>query len=494
MRILLICSWLGFGLWGQAQTIQIGSGTDTTDGFQPSPVNIWYRSIRSQFVYTAAELNAAGAAGGTITEIGFYVSSPPLYGMPNYQIKLKPTLASVVTLHDFGPFQTVYTNSLYQPTPGGFEMLTLDTTFLWDGLSNILVDICFDQVFPTYDESGTVRIFPVLNNGYRYYQDDGISTCGEQTFDTENYKPQVRFTFISPAPDNVGIVAFDSLDNICGGDSYDLYARVRNFGNNAVDSVTINWSFGGILQPSFTTVVNLDSALGSGPKDTLILLGNRTFPSGVPTTLTAYTSNPNGVPDTLNQNDTLSQTFNPGVRGTFTLGGANPDFVSFNAAINFLEVNGVCDTVIINVRPGTYTEQLSIGTIPFADSLNPVIFRSETGDSTDAILTFNSTLSNENWTIRLDGTQGIRFQNMSLIGTGTSYGRVIVIQGNSQENEFSNCIIQGVVTSSTSDIRSLVYMSESSNDQLNNHRFLRNKFVNGSYAFDVYDNSRPTGW
>ncbi|MEO1803569.1 MAG: CARDB domain-containing protein [Bacteroidota bacterium] len=494
LRILLICSWLGFGLWGQAQTIQIGSGTDTTDGFQPSPVNIWYRSIRSQFVYTAAELNAAGAAGGTITEIGFYVSSPPLYGMPNYQIKLKPTLASDVTLHDFGPFQTVYTNSLYQPTPGGFEMLTLDTTFLWDGLSNILVDICFDQVFPTYDESGTVRIFPVLNNGYRYYQDDGISTCGEQTFDIENYKPQVRFTFISPAPDNVGIVAFDSLDNICGGDSYDLYARVRNFGNNAVDSVTINWSFGGILQPSFTTVVNLDSALGSGPKDTLILLGNRTFPSGVPTTLTAYTSNPNGVPDTLNQNDTLSQTFNPGVRGTFTLGGANPDFVSFNAAINFLEVNGVCDTVIINVRPGTYTEQLSIGTIPFADSLNPVIFRSETGDSTDAILTFNSTLSNENWTIRLDGTQGIRFQNMSLIGTGTSYGRVIVIQGNSQENEFSNCIIQGVVTSSTSDIRSLVYMSESSNDQLNNHRFLRNKFVNGSYAFDVYDNSRPTGW
>ncbi|MEL6733556.1 MAG: hypothetical protein AAFP83_20650, partial [Bacteroidota bacterium] len=55
LRILLICSWLGFGLWGQAQTIQIGSGTDTTDGFQPSPVNIWYRSIRSQFVYTAAE-------------------------------------------------------------------------------------------------------------------------------------------------------------------------------------------------------------------------------------------------------------------------------------------------------------------------------------------------------------------------------------------------------------------------------------------------------
>ena len=44
----------------KAQTIQLGSGTATNGTTTSSPVNIYYRRTASQFVYTVAELNAAG--------------------------------------------------------------------------------------------------------------------------------------------------------------------------------------------------------------------------------------------------------------------------------------------------------------------------------------------------------------------------------------------------------------------------------------------------
>lgn len=181
-----------------AQNIILGTGATTNTTTTASPINIWFRSLRYQTVYTAAELQAAGAAPGQILQIGWYVTQIPAYDLPNYTIKMKNTTATDASTHDGTNLQTVYTNTLYAPTAGGWDMLTLQTPFIWNGVDNILVDVCFDQTNPTYASSGQVRTYTAVN-GARYIRADGSPQCGNNTTTTQQVKAQVNF-FIQSGP------------------------------------------------------------------------------------------------------------------------------------------------------------------------------------------------------------------------------------------------------------------------------------------------------
>lgn len=181
-----------------AQNIILGSGTTTNTTTTASPINIWYRSLRYQVVYTAAELQAAGAAPGQIQQLGWYVTQVPVNSMPNYTIKMKHTTATDASAHDGVGLTQVYNNSLYTPTAGGWDMLTLQTPFVWNGVDNILVDVCFDQVNPTYNASGQVRTY-AATNGSRYIRSDVSSQCGSTTSAPLQVKAQVNF-FIQSGP------------------------------------------------------------------------------------------------------------------------------------------------------------------------------------------------------------------------------------------------------------------------------------------------------
>jgi hypothetical protein len=140
-------------------SIQLGSGTSVTSSTESSPVNIYYRSLHAQVVYTASEIAAAGGVPGRISQLGFYVETSPLYAMPDYTIKVKHTTAIDASTYDPGPLYTIYEEPLYAPVAGGFDMLVMDSLFVWNGIGNVLIDICFNLVNPTYDASGTVRFY-----------------------------------------------------------------------------------------------------------------------------------------------------------------------------------------------------------------------------------------------------------------------------------------------------------------------------------------------
>jgi hypothetical protein len=199
-----------------AQNIILGTGTTTNATTTASPINIWYRSLRYQTVYTAAELQAAGAAPGQILQMGWYVTQVPLYDMPNYSIKMKHTTATNTAAHDGVGLTQVYSNTLYAPTAGGWDMLTLQTPFLWNGVDNILVDVCFDQTNPTYNTSGQVRTYAVPT-GAIYVRSDAAPQCGNTTTAVLPEKPQVNFFIQSGPPptcsmiDNVTLAATNVL-------------------------------------------------------------------------------------------------------------------------------------------------------------------------------------------------------------------------------------------------------------------------------------------
>lgn len=106
------------------------------------------------------------------------------------------------------------------------------------------------------------------------------------------------------AYNDAAMISIDSIYGFCPGIN-EVYATVANSGRNAIDSMTVNWEVNGVAQTSVKTNLTLDSLTGLGPKRLLVHLGNANFNKGI-NTLKVYTSQPNGVADTSNANDTIS--------------------------------------------------------------------------------------------------------------------------------------------------------------------------------------------
>src|SRR4051812_6285583 len=179
----------------QAQTIQIGTGVQTSGNTTASPINGYFNFMRYQTVYTAAEINALGVSGASdITTIGYYVTAPPAGGVPNYVIRMANTSAADASAHVADPLTTVYTN-VAGPTfvANSWNTLTLNTPFVWDGVSNLLVDVTFGLA-PYTPPYGSLYTF-TSTNGSRFVRCD--DPCGSQanipTTTSQNTKPQTQF-------------------------------------------------------------------------------------------------------------------------------------------------------------------------------------------------------------------------------------------------------------------------------------------------------------
>jgi hypothetical protein len=99
----------------------IGTGTSATGNTAASPINVFYKSLHGQSVYTAAELNAAGLFGPVnITQIGLNITGLPTVTMPNFVVRMKHTTATDVSAWvDNTNLTTVYSNPSYLPTATG---------------------------------------------------------------------------------------------------------------------------------------------------------------------------------------------------------------------------------------------------------------------------------------------------------------------------------------------------------------------------------------
>jgi hypothetical protein len=205
---LLLVLEAGFSF---SQTIQLGTGTTTNGTTTSSPVNIWWRRTVAQFVYTAAELNAAGINGPCdLQDLGWFVTQAPIYDIPGYTVKLKHVTVNNVT-NDLGNtgWSTVKGPFTYSPNATGWDMLGLDNSFTWNGVDNIGVELCWSQVQPSFNSSGQCRIYATAN-GYRHsWTDAAGNSCGLTPFSTSTNKPQVQMVWscgppcTTPAPPSV---------------------------------------------------------------------------------------------------------------------------------------------------------------------------------------------------------------------------------------------------------------------------------------------------
>ncbi len=116
--------------------------------------------------------------------------------------------------------------------------------------------------------------------------------------------------------------------------------------------------------------------------------------------------------------------------GTYTIGGSSPTYPTFTAAVNDLVARGITGAVTLNVRPGTYAEQIDFWPVGGTSQANTVTFQSET---TGAILQFTQSAANStsNWVLRLNSASHVHLRDMTLgsYGLNASYRSVLVLNG-----------------------------------------------------------------
>jgi hypothetical protein len=302
----------------------------------------------------------------------------------------------------------------------------------------------------------------------------GIQLCTDRI--------QVIRTYTGTALNDAAVLSVDSPYRACAG-ARNVVVTIGNFGRNKIDSVKVNWSWNGVLQTRVRYNTVLDTLGGSGASKARVVLGIKTLVANKRDTLKVWTSLPNNTADTSNRNDTQLVIIKPSVGGTVTVGGSSPTYGSIQAAINDMQANGICGPVIVDIRPGSYNEQLVIGPIPGADSTNTVTFRSSTGDSSDVSIYYSSFLSNLNYTVLLKDARHIHFSKVTLEGLGASYGRVVEIQGQFLDLSFRNCWIEGYSSSSTSSNHALMMYNSSSSAASRKILIDRCHFQSGAIGF-----------
>jgi len=201
---------------------------------------------RYQYLIFASELSAAGFVKGTITEFALNVNiKNSTIPFTNLSIKMGSTnntaLANFINIPTTEVFLGNYS------TTAGWNNFILNTGFNWDGTSNVLVDICFNNSatsgrdrIVTYDPN-----MPDVQTVYR--AENGIDACsiGSASF-SDNLKPYTRLKMTNSA--NTETVLNESVEEQLGPNETvyfysntdgELISKIENTSNHDYGCTTI---------------------------------------------------------------------------------------------------------------------------------------------------------------------------------------------------------------------------------------------------------------
>lgn len=182
---------------GSTPTVaQIGTATTISSGSSVGPYNQWYRRSVMQFMYTGAEIVAANGGPGSINSIAFNCAALPTYAFSNYTIKIGTAPASMTTLtwQPLSAMTTVYSAATYQPTATGWQTLNFTAPFPYNGLDNIVVEVCWDYITGGISSTAGTHEYTTKTGRFLYtWTDDPGSSCGEIGVNTNSNLPNVRF-------------------------------------------------------------------------------------------------------------------------------------------------------------------------------------------------------------------------------------------------------------------------------------------------------------
>jgi gliding motility-associated-like protein len=184
--------------------IPVGTNNGTSSSTaEPSPYSNFYANARHQFLFTAAELQAAGFVGGKISGISWQTTAQngAQNTFINYRISVgctglstMPTSFQSGLTQVFGPQNVNIVN--------GVNTHNFSSSYDWDGVSNLLVEICYEWTAQyDYTYNWSVPYTNTAFNSTLYYRSDGTVACPQPTGTTLTQRPVTTFLTCPSVPD-----------------------------------------------------------------------------------------------------------------------------------------------------------------------------------------------------------------------------------------------------------------------------------------------------
>ncbi|MFN8310355.1 MAG: gliding motility-associated C-terminal domain-containing protein [Chitinophagales bacterium] len=166
---------------GPQPTVKIG--TTTAGSVTQSPFQGDWHGVRAQYLYKASELQAMGLYSGTFTTLGFYVTSKVSaanWNFNGFTIKMGCTNLTALTTYVSGlPIvfqpQSIVSNA-------GLNTFDLTDPYNWDGSSNIIVEVCYDNTaLSNWSLNDQVETSTAFTGATVFRRTDSAPGCGLTT-------------------------------------------------------------------------------------------------------------------------------------------------------------------------------------------------------------------------------------------------------------------------------------------------------------------------
>ena len=220
-----------------------------------------------------------------------------------------------------------------------------------------------------------------------------------------------------------------------------VVASIRNYGDNTINSATVNWSVNGVDQTPYA----YSGSIGTGETATNLTLGNYNFPTIGKYDIKVWTSNVNGGSDANALNDTITKTVYPALCGVITVAGTSPDFPTLKAALAYANLAGITCATTLNIRDGEYNENDTIQAIFGLSAANTLTIQSESLDSSKVSL-FQADYANNassSTVLLINNAKYINLKHLTIKRTAPGgfhfYFNVIGVSGNCTGLNITNC-------------------------------------------------------
>jgi gliding motility-associated-like protein len=428
-----------------AQDFTVGTGSIGNDSATfPSPLPGAFEGSRSQYLFKAAELQAAGITRGYINAIKFNVLKLNGAGaIRTYTFKMDTT--SITSLNpatwENSPAQQYTTTSI---TPVlGVNTITFPNKYFWNGTSNLLVEICVNSgtglaTYQTYNPTVAWTTGLSFNASHTYGANDVPSFCtiGTTTeLGTSTTRPNLTFNWSAAPPDCTGApdpgTVTSTKTQACPTDNFTLTAThpatigLLTQWQYSTDNITWNNIAG-------ATTDNLTTSLAT----TTWLAPSTYYRQMDSCTLSHQTSYSPGV--LVNRNAGVQGTFV--INNTLTTTPVTGPFKTFNDAFAAIKC-GISGPVVFNVvNTGTpYTEQLIMTNVFGTSATNTITF-----NGNGATINYLASSAATAPVIRLNNISHVIIDSLNITALGSTasqYGWGIQLTNNSDSNTISRCHI-----------------------------------------------------
>ncbi|MCB5279544.1 MAG: carboxypeptidase regulatory-like domain-containing protein [Candidatus Cloacimonetes bacterium] len=223
------------------QVVEIGDGTEvnTTTGM-PTTYGTYYKNFRQQYLVLATELNDLGGGPGPISSVSFNVAALNTCSpMPNYRIRIKPTEQTALsTTFEVGEYTEVFQAAEYMPVLG-WNTHTFSNAFVWDGASNLIIEVVTDLIPGSYTQNASVYYTTTGFNSSLRAQSDSSPAIDATSGTISTSRSNMRLVMMALDIIDMNALTITGPSTPSVNSETEYTVTVKNYSPNNVDEYTV---------------------------------------------------------------------------------------------------------------------------------------------------------------------------------------------------------------------------------------------------------------